>query len=60
VLVQCDPSIKAIILKIDSRAHEIVIEDLDDDTLMVKETKLVELKTKLDLVGSYKRNIAYV
>lgn len=51
VLVECDPSIKAIILKIDSKFHDIVIEDLDDSTLMVKESKLAELKAKLESVS---------
>ena len=48
VLVECDPSIKAIILKIDSVHHDFIIEDLDDQTLVIKEAKLKELKLKLD------------
>ncbi|KAI9756172.1 MAG: TFIIH complex subunit tfb5 [Chaenotheca gracillima] len=48
VLVECDPSIKAIILGIDSRDHDYIIEDLDDQTLVVKESKLKLLKEKLD------------
>ncbi|KAI9848410.1 MAG: TFIIH complex subunit tfb5 [Sclerophora amabilis] len=48
VLVECDPSIKAIILKIDSTYHDFIIEDLDDQTLVVKESKLKELKQKLE------------
>lgn len=47
VLVQCDPSIKAIIAKIDGERHEFIIEDLDDETVVVKESKLGELKEKL-------------
>lgn len=47
VLVQCDPSIKAIIVQIDSEKHDIIIEDLDDETVMVKQEKLEELKRKL-------------
>ncbi|KAI9810206.1 MAG: TFIIH complex subunit tfb5 [Phylliscum demangeonii] len=48
VLVECDPSIKAIILKIDSARHDFIVEDLDDQTLVVKESKLRELKTRLE------------
>lgn len=51
VLVECDPSIKAIILKIDAAHHDFIVEDLDDQTLVVKETKLKELKQKLDSVS---------
>lgn len=45
--MQCDPSIKAIIAKIDGERHEFIIEDLDDETVVVKESKLGELKEKL-------------
>ncbi|KAA6414624.1 MAG: RNA polymerase II transcription factor B subunit 5 [Lasallia pustulata] len=48
VLVQCDPSIKAIILKIDQDKHDYIVEDLDDQTLMVKETQLPKLKARLE------------
>ncbi|KAI9823160.1 MAG: TFIIH complex subunit tfb5 [Thelocarpon impressellum] len=48
VLVECDPSIKAIILKIDSAHHDFIVEDLDDQTLVVKESKLKELKERLE------------
>ncbi len=37
-------------MKIDSANHEFIIEDLDDQTLVVKEDKLKELKQKLDAV----------
>lgn len=47
VLVQCDPSIKAIIAKIDGERHEFIIEDLDDEAVVVKESKLAELKELL-------------
>ena len=49
-LVQCDPSIKAIIQSIDSERHDFIIEELDDETLVVKESKLAELKIKLEEV----------
>lgn len=48
VLVQCDPSIKAIILKIDTDKHDYIIEDLDDQTLVVKESMLGRLKARLE------------
>ncbi|KAI9855361.1 MAG: TFIIH complex subunit tfb5 [Trichoglossum hirsutum] len=48
VLVECDESIRAIILKIDAVNHDFIIEDLDDHTLVVKETKLPELKRRLE------------
>jgi TFIIH basal transcription factor complex TTD-A subunit len=51
VLVECDESIRAIILKIDAVNHDFIIEDLDDRTLVVKETKLPELKRRLEEVG---------
>ncbi|KAF8430298.1 hypothetical protein EV426DRAFT_708468 [Tirmania nivea] len=45
-----DPSIKAIILKIDGDHNDFIIEDLDDNTLLVKETKIPELKRRLERV----------
>ncbi|MCJ1282770.1 TFIIH complex subunit tfb5 [Xylographa opegraphella] len=48
VLVECDPSIKAIILKIDQDKHDYIIEDLDDQTLVVKENQLSSLKARLE------------
>lgn len=43
-----DPSIKAILVKLDrDNGHMYIIEDLDDSTLVVKEQKLSELKSKL-------------
>jgi TFIIH basal transcription factor complex TTD-A subunit len=53
VLVECDESIRAIILKIDAVNHDFIIEDLDDHNLVVKETKLPELKRQLEEVGFY-------
>ena len=51
VLIQCDPSIKAIILKINQDNNDYIIDDLDDQTLVVKEDKLASLKVQLDEVG---------
>ncbi|KAB8290745.1 hypothetical protein EYC80_008382 [Monilinia laxa] len=49
VLVECDPSIKSIIVKIDSdSSHAYIVEDLDDETLVIKENMLGMLKTRLD------------
>lgn len=46
-----DPSIKAIILKIDEDFHHaFIVEDLDDQTLVVKESKLAELKERLEKI----------
>ena len=52
VLVECDPAIKAIILKIDQDNHEYIVEDLDDTHLMVKESMVKKLKARLDEVSS--------
>jgi len=51
VLVECDASIKAIIVKIDSARHDYIIEELDDGTLVIKENMLKQLKLQLDEVG---------
>lgn len=50
VLVECDPSIKAIILKIDQDKHDYIVEDLDDQTLVIKESQLQKLKLRLEEV----------
>jgi len=46
--VECDASIKAIIVKIDSARHDYIIEELDDGTLVIKENMLKQLKLQLD------------
>ena len=58
VLVECDPSIKSIIVKIDSEEHAFIVEDLDDQTLVIKENMLSILKMRLDEVRvfGYARN----
>jgi len=48
VLVECDPSIKSIIVKIDSEHNDFIVEELDDQTLVIKEGTLQKLKAKLD------------
>lgn len=51
VLVECDPSVKAIILKYDEERHDYVVEDLDDDRhLVIKESQLQNLKDRLGQV----------
>lgn len=48
VLVECDPSIKAIILKINNeQGHDIIIEDIDDEHVLIKSAKEDELKRLL-------------
>ncbi|KAI5310451.1 TFIIH complex subunit tfb5 [Ascosphaera atra] len=50
VLIECDPSVKAIILKYDAERHDYILEDLDDDRfLVIKENKIQELKQKLSV-----------
>ncbi|KAL8991165.1 MAG: hypothetical protein Q9169_007930 [Polycauliona sp. 2 TL-2023] len=50
VLIECDPSIKAIILKIDQDKHDYIVEDLDDQHLVIKESQLPRLKERLEQV----------
>jgi TFIIH basal transcription factor complex TTD-A subunit len=47
-LVQCDPSIKAIITKInDENNGQFISEDIDDETVLINSKKLDELKQRL-------------
>ncbi|KAL1900090.1 TFIIH complex subunit tfb5 [Ceratocystis pirilliformis] len=48
VLVECDPSIKSIIVNIDSARHDFIIEDLDDNRVVIKENMVEVLKEKLE------------
>ncbi|KAL2204047.1 nucleotide excision repair, TFIIH, subunit [Sarocladium strictum] len=48
VLIECDPSIKSIIVSIDSQNHEYIIEDLDEERVVVKENMVALLKQKLE------------
>jgi len=51
VLVQCDESIKAIIEKIDGdKNNTIVLETLDEETLLIQASRINELKEMLKLV----------
>lgn len=56
VLIECDPSIKSIIVNINSANHEFIIEDLDEGRLVVKENMVQLLKQKLSEVGSFSRH----
>ena len=48
VLVECDPSIKAIINRInDQHNHDFIIEDIDDEHVLIKSQKHDELKQLL-------------
>ncbi|KAH7357945.1 RNA polymerase II transcription factor B subunit 5 [Plectosphaerella cucumerina] len=49
VLIECDPSIKSIIVNIDSQNHDYIIEDLDDQRVVVKENMVGELKRRLEM-----------
>ncbi|KAK3180475.1 TFIIH complex subunit tfb5 [Lecanicillium sp. MT-2017a] len=48
VLIECDPSIKSIIVNIDSENHDYIIEDLDEERVVVKENMVPLLKQKLE------------
>ncbi|KAJ5626252.1 hypothetical protein N7510_002561 [Penicillium lagena] len=49
LLIECDPSIKAMILKYDEERHDYIVEDLDDENhLVIKESQLQNLKARLD------------
>lgn len=51
--MECDPSIKAIIVKIDNEEqHAYIVEDLDDQTLVIKENMLSLLKMRLNEVST--------
>lgn len=51
-LVKCDASIKAMLVDIDSKNHnEYIIEELDEEHILVKETKINELKARLNNVS---------
>lgn len=51
VLIECDPSIKSIIVNIDSDNHDFIIEDLDEERVVVKENMVPLLKQKLEDVS---------
>lgn len=48
ILLQCDPSIKALIVQIDSQGHDIILEELDDTHLLVDPSKVEFIKSELN------------
>lgn len=47
-LVECDPSIQALIVLMDSRHHDIILEELDETHLFVNPEKLDYIKSELN------------
>ncbi|SCU99708.1 LANO_0F03290g1_1 [Lachancea nothofagi CBS 11611] len=47
-LVQCDPSIKALIVQIDSSKNDVILEELDDTHLLVDPAKVEFIKAELN------------
>lgn len=58
--MECDPSIKSIIVNIDSKDHAFIVEELDDQTLVVKENMLSILKMRLEEVRSFSNSARVV
>lgn len=51
VLVECDASIKAIIVNIDrENGNKFIIEDIDDEHVLIQASKHEELKSELNKV----------
>lgn len=50
VLIECDPLIKAAIVDIDKRRNDIIVEDIDEEHLVIKENMVEYLKSQLDIV----------
>ena len=50
-MVQCEPSIKSIIVNIDSSNHDFIVEDLDEERLVIKENMMATLKQRLKEVS---------
>lgn len=47
-LIQCDPSIKALIMQIDAEQSDIILEELDDTHLLVDPAKVEFIKRELN------------
>ncbi|CCE89484.1 TFIIH complex subunit TFB5 TDEL_0A01520 [Torulaspora delbrueckii] len=47
-LIQCDPSIKALIIQIDAQRSDIILEELDDTHLLVDPSKVEFIKQELN------------
>ncbi|KAM9893532.1 hypothetical protein OXX69_011675 [Metschnikowia pulcherrima] len=48
ILVRCDPSIRALILQIDSTSRGIVLQELDNSHLMIKGDMVQFVKNELN------------
>ena len=48
VLVQCDPSIKALIIQIDSSSSGIILEELDETHLLIQHDQVNFVKSELN------------
>ncbi|EPY51615.1 transcription factor TFIIH complex subunit Tfb5 [Schizosaccharomyces osmophilus] len=48
LLVECDPTVKQLILNIDEKSPGIVIEEIDDERLLVNEHRLEQIKAELE------------
>ncbi len=51
MLIECEPAIKSIIVHFDSVNNDIIIEDLDETHLVIKENMVQVLKQKLEEVS---------
>lgn len=47
-LIQCDPSIKALIIQLDGERSDIILEELDDTHLLVDPSKVEFIKQELN------------
>lgn len=57
-LVECDPSIKSIIMNIDKDKNDYIIEDLDDSHLLIKDAMVAQLKARLEEVSTWLTRLA--
>ncbi|GMM55350.1 TFIIH complex subunit [Maudiozyma humilis] len=48
MLLQCDPSIRALIVQIDAQHNDIILEELDDTHLLVDPSKVEFIKHELN------------
>lgn len=48
VLIECDPSIRALIVLMDSKAHDIILEELDEMHLFVVPEKVDFIRNELN------------
>ncbi|SCV03914.1 LAMI_0H11958g1_1 [Lachancea mirantina] len=47
-LIQCDASIKALILQIDMNRNDVILEELDETHLLIDPTKVEFIKAELN------------